>query len=213
MKYIFSFIAILLVFIGSDLIAQPFIGVHAGTNSMSVSGNIPSKTKFKSSGGFQFGVSADFTIAKDVLISFQPGVIKSETNLQFLDVNTDLYEDSVGFDFTYFELPIEIQIMSKNKRFYFSSGLEFSALMKAESTIESETEDISEDLNQFNIFMNYGLTYLIPVGKPSLFIEGRYSQGLINMTNTPDEDSYIPRIKLSGWKFRAGIRIPLKSDD
>jgi hypothetical protein len=108
-------------------------------------------------------------------------------------------------------LPVEIQIISNNQRFYFSSGLEFSTLLKAETTIESNTEDISNEVNEFNLFLNYGITYLIPVGKPSLFVEARYSQGLINMTNTPDEDAFIPRIKLSGWKFRAGIRIPIKN--
>jgi hypothetical protein len=109
-------------------------------------------------------------------------------------------------------LPIEIKVISNNQRFYFSSGLEFSSLLKAETTIESNTEDITDEVNGFNLYMNYGLTYLIPIGKPFLFIEARYSQGLVNMTNTPDEDSFIPRIKLSGWKFIAGLQIPLKQN-
>lgn len=65
-----------------------------------MSGDTPSKSKFKSNVGYQFGLSADFQIANDVLISFQPGIINSEVNLQYLDRSTNQYEDSVAFGFS-----------------------------------------------------------------------------------------------------------------
>ena len=209
-SFSFTFMFILLV---TDTWAQPNIGIYAGSNNLNISGDTPSKSKFKSSGGYLFGISGDFKITDEVFLSFQPGIISSNVELQFKDPSTNLYEDSVSFNFNYFQLPVEINIISNNKRFYFSSGLEFSNLLKAETTISSNTEDISEEVNKFNLFINYGLTYLIPIGKPFLFIDARYAQGITNMTNTPDDQSLIPRIKLSGWKFRAGIQIPLKKTE
>jgi len=49
----------------------------------------------------------------------------------------------------------------------------------------------------------------IPLGYPRLFIELRYTQGLINLTDEPVEKSYIPRVKTSGFKVFAGIAFPL----
>lgn len=211
-----SFSIILLVFFlffANGSLAQPKIGIQAGTNSLNVSGDKPSNSKFKSGGGYQFGLSANFSIAKDVWISFQPGIINTDVNLQFKDRATNLYEDSVGFSFSYFEIPVQFQILTNNQRFYFSSGLEFSNLLRAESRVENNNQDIMDEVNGFNLFLNYGVSYLIPVGKPILFIEARYSTGLVNMTNTREESSYIPRIKLSGWKFQVGLQVPLKSNN
>ena len=213
-KYIISFgFAVIFMLMVRVAEAQPNIGIYAGFNSLNINGDTPSKSKFQGSGGYLFGIQGDFKITKEVLLSLQPGIISSNVDLNFKSSSTNLYEDSISFNFNYFQLPVEINIISNNQRFYFSSGLEFSYLLKAETTVSSSTEDISEEVNQFNLFINYGLTYLIPMGKPILFIDARYAQGLTNMTNTPNDQSIIPRIKLNGWKFRAGIQIPLKKSE
>ncbi|MCK5766145.1 MAG: hypothetical protein KAH26_09170, partial [Bacteroidales bacterium] len=57
---------------------------------------------------------------------------------------------------------------------------------------------------------HFGAGIRIPVGLPRLFVELRYSQGLVNLTDEPIEKSYVPRVKTSGFKVLAGIEIPLK---
>ncbi len=198
-----------IVFYSVALQAQLNIGMHAGLNLMNLSGDIPSNSNYKPGGGFLAGANIDFRIAEEVLLSFQPGFSKFEVNLQFLDKSTNLYEDSVNLDFQYADLPVQINVISKNERFYFSSGLTVSSLLTAKATADTEI-DITEDINPLNLTVNFGLTYLIPVGKPFLFIEARYAQGVTNLTNIETEGSYIPRVKASGWILRAGIQLSIK---
>ncbi len=188
--------------------AQINIGIHAGLNPMNISGDVPSNSKYKSSGGYLVGANIDFRIADEVLLSLQPGLSQFGVNIQYLDKTTNLYEDSVKLDFQYTDLPVQLNIVSKNKRFYFSSGFTISSLLSATATSDTET-DISDDLNPVNFAVNFGLTYLIPIGKPFLFIEARYAQGVTNITNIETEGSYIPRVKSSGWLLRTGIQFPL----
>jgi hypothetical protein len=47
------------------------------------------------------------------------------------------------------------------------------------------------------------------VGFGNLFVELRYAQGLINLTDEPVDESYIPRVKTTGFKLFTGYRIPL----
>ena len=84
-KYILLFA---LVFCSPSLPAQVNIGIHAGLNSINISGDAPSNSKYKSSGGYLAGANIDLRIAKEVLLSFQPGLSKFGVNIQYLDKNT-----------------------------------------------------------------------------------------------------------------------------
>ncbi len=58
--------------------------------------------------------------------------------------------------------------------------------------------------------MHFGAGYKIPIGYPTLFVELRYSQGLVNLTDEVVQDNMIPRVKTAGIKFLVGVEIPLK---
>ena len=73
-------------------------------------------------------------------------------------------------------------------------------------------QDIDTDVAQFNVAMVFGAGFKIPLKIGRIFIELRYTQGLVNLTDEPIEESYIPRVKSSGLKLFAGYQIPLSKN-
>jgi hypothetical protein len=110
----------------------------------------------------------------------------------------------------YFSLPLLLKVSSTNKRFYALGGLEAGLLIDSFVTSNDIKEDLKVDVSEFNIAMHFGAGYRIPIGYPRLFVELRYAQGLINLTDEPVEDNIIPRVKTNGLKVLVGIEIPLK---
>ncbi len=210
MKYQNIIVLVILLFLVSvvKLCAQPNLGLYFGLNNSTLSGDAPEDSKYTSNPGVLLGLNIDFKITEEVLLSFQPGFAQAGAKLAYVD-SDNLYQDSLTIDIDALVLPVLINIISDNKRFYFSSGLEFGYQLQSTASTSSDNIDISEELNKFNLSVNFGLSYLIPIGKTFLFIEARYSQGLINLTNSQNEDSFVPRVKTSGLKLRLGIQLPL----
>jgi hypothetical protein len=183
--------------------------MYLGLNNATLAGDAPVNSEYTANPGVLLGLNIDFKITEEVLLSFQPGFAQAGAKLAYKDSVDNLYQDSLTIDINAFVLPILINIISNNKRFYFSSGLEFGYQLQTTASSSNDNIDISEEVNKFNLSVNFGLTYLIPIGKPFLFLEARYSQGLINLTNSQNEESYVPRIKTSGLQLRLGIQLPL----
>ena len=102
---------------------------------------------------------------------------------------------------------------STKKRFYAIGGFETGLLVDSYVSSHDTKEDIKTDVAKWNVAMHFGVGIKIPIGFPRLFVEFRYSQGLINLTDEPIEKSYVPRVKTAGFKILAGIEIPLKKTD
>ncbi len=191
------------------LLAQPNIGIYGGFNNSSLSGDAPKDAIYTPRIGFLTGLNIDFKISDEVLLSFQPGYGTAGAKLALKDNTGEKYIDSIDISLNYLILPVMINIISNNQRFYFNSGIEVGLLTKASAYNGAETVDLQSEINEVNVTANFGLTYLIPIGKPFLFFDLRYSQGLINISYSGNNSSYVPRIKSSGLKFRTGIQIPL----
>jgi hypothetical protein len=110
----------------------------------------------------------------------------------------------------YISLPILIKVSTRNNRWYAIGGVETGYLYDSFNKIGDEKEEIDISVAQLNLAMHFGAGIKIPVGVPRLFIEARYSQGFVNLTDEPIDKSYIPRVKTTGFKLIAGIEIPLK---
>ena len=101
-----------------------------------------------------------------------------------------------------------MKITSTNERFYALSGIETGLLLDGSTIIGEDKEELA-DLNQWNIAVHFGAGIRIPVGYPTIFVELRYSQGLLNLTDEPLNTNIIPRVKTSGFKILAGVEFPL----
>ena len=58
--------------------------------------------------------------------------------------------------------------------------------------------------------MQFGAGFIIPLGKPYLSFEFRYTQGLQDLTNELfQSDSFLPRIKVTHTSLILGLHIPM----
>ena len=211
----FNRLFILLTFLVSSFLvfSQSYVGVFAGLNSSKLNGDTPNKGKFNGFMGANVGAYIDLKLGKSIFISLQPSYSQEGTKISYTVPKLDEPVDSITIRLNYFSFPLLLKVTSTNKRFYAIGGFETGLLVDSYVSSNDTKEDIKTDVAKWNVAMHFGAGIKIPVGFPRLFVELRYTQGLINLTDEPIEKSYVPRVKTAGFKILFGIEIPLKKTD
>lgn len=189
---------------------QSYVGVFAGLNSSKLKGDVPKNANYKNLMGANVGAYVDIKIAKIVWLSLQPSYTQEGTKISYDVRGQEKPVDSIHIRLNYFSLPVFVKVSSTNGKFYALAGIETGMLLDKKLTSNDTEHDFKANIADWNIAMHFGAGIKIPVGFPRLFVELRYTQGLVNLTDEPVEQSYIPRVKTSGFKILAGIEIPLK---
>lgn len=204
-------ILLLLFLFPAVLISQTSLGFFAGLNNSKLKGDSPKKASYKSLMGLNAGIYLDVQLHKIVFLSFQPSYSQEGTRVSYKVTNQDKAVDSLRIRFNYFSLPILVKITSTNKKWYALSGIETGYLLNSFIDNGAEKENLNDDILKINVAIIFGAGLRIPLRFGRFFIELRYTQGLINLTDEPLEDtnSAIPRVKTSGMKLFAGYEIPL----
>lgn len=204
-----SFI-ILALFLGTSLsMGQTYLGVFGGLNNSKLSGDPPPNGTYNNFMGGNFGALFDVKLGKSVYLSIQPSYSQEGTKVAYTVRGEYDPVDSVKFRLNYFSLPLILKVSSSNDRFYALSGVETAMLLSNAVKMEG-AEETYDDISQWNVSIHFGAGLNIPLGYPSMFVELRYSQGLINLTDKPLTNDIIPRVKTTGFKLLCGVRIPLK---
>ncbi|MCD4732240.1 MAG: PorT family protein [Bacteroidales bacterium] len=208
-------IFILLAFLVTSFLVsgQSYVGIFGGLNSSKLNGDAPNKGKFKGLIGANMGAYIDLNLGKGIFLSIQPSYSQEGTKISYTVPKLDEPVDSITIRLNYFSLPLLLKVTSTNKRFYALGGLETGLLLNSFMSSHDIKEDIKADVAEFNIAMHFGAGFRIPVGYPKLFVELRYTQGLVNLTDEPYKENIIPRVKTAGFKVLVGIEIPLKKTD
>ena len=201
---------LLLVFTSSLSTGQSYIGVFGGLNSSKLTGDSPNKAKYKSLMGANVGAYIDIKLSKIIFLSLQPSYTQEGTKISYSVKGLEEPVDSISIRLNYFSLPVFLKVSSTNGRFYALGGIEAGLLLNNSISSHGNKQDIDVKIADWNFAAHFGAGIRIPVGLPRLFVELRYSQGLVNLTDEPIEKSYVPRVKTSGFKVLAGIEIPLK---
>jgi len=188
---------------------QSYIGVFGGVNSSKLSGDVPDKATYKSLMGANVGAYIDIKLSKIIWLSLQPSFTQEGTKILYSVKGLEKPVDSIQIRLNYFSLPVLLKVSSTNGRFYAIGGVEAGYLLDSYISSHDVKQDIKSNVAEWNIAMHFGAGIRIPIGLPRLFIELRYSQGLINLTDEPITNSYIPRVKTNGFKVLTGIEIPL----
>jgi hypothetical protein len=185
------------------------LGVYGGINRSRLSGDSPDKASYKSILGANAGAYFDLKLGKGIWLSLQPSFSQEGSKVSYKVYGKSKPVDSLKIRLDYFSLPVFLKISSTNERFYALAGIECAMLLS--STLSSNGTELDNDLKvaDWNIAMHFGAGIHIPIGWPRLFVELRYSQGLVNLTDEPLNESYIPRVKTSGFKLLTGIEIPI----
>ena len=207
-KTILSIFIVTLLFFSTLSMGQVTLGAFGGLNSSKLSGDVTANGSYMSLMGGNFGAIIDFKLSEGFNLSLQPSYSQEGTRVFYTVRGVGEPVDSSKIRLNYFSLPLILKITSTNQRFYALSGIETAMLLNASTIIGEEEEELS-DLAQWNFAVHFGAGIRIPVGYPSIFVELRYSQGLVNLTDEPLNTNIIPRVKTSGFKILAGVEFPL----
>jgi len=205
---------LLLIMISASItFGQSYIGVFAGLNSSKLAGDSPSNAKYKSLMGANIGAYFDLKLGKSIWLSLQPSYSQEGTKVFYSVKGVEEPVDSIKIRLNYFSLPILLKVQSSNERFYALGGIETGYLLDSYLSSHDVKEEFKTDISDFNVAAHFGAGFRIPIGITRLFIELRYTQGVLNLTDDPIDESFIPRVKSTGFKVLAGIEIPLKKSD
>lgn len=199
-----------MLFLNGGLFAQSFLGIYGGAYIGNFSGDSPENSKYSSQVGYMIGLNYDIPIKEDVYISLLPAYVNSGAKLNFLDSTGENYQDSIKFSYQAIIFPVEMKIISDNKRFQFTGGLELVFPLHFYGETEKDQVELKEDLNEVGVDVLFGIGYRIPINKNLLILDLSYSQGLLNIAENLDQNnSYLPRVKTSSIRLTAAWNITL----
>lgn len=207
--YILAFAMISVSFV----FGQSYVGVFAGLNSSKLVGDSPSNAYYKSLMGANVGAYFDLKLGKSIWLSLQPSYSQEGTKVYYNVSGLEEPVDSIKVRLNYFSLPVLLKVQSSSKKFYALGGIEAGYLLDSYLSSHDVKEEFNTNISEINIAAHFGAGFRIPIGITRLFIELRYTQGVINLTDDPIDKSYIPRVKTTGFKVLTGIEIPLKKSD
>jgi hypothetical protein len=153
----------------------------------------------------------EIKLTKNVFISLQPSYIQKGTRIAFEVEGQKERVDSVEVNLDYFSVPILVKVSTRNERYYVLGGLEFGYLIKAQHITSTEENDIKDDLDDYDVAVQFGAGYAHPLRRSRIFIEARYVQSVKNViSDEPVDDAALGvRLKNTGWIFCAGIMFGL----
>ena len=135
----------------------------------------------------------------NTMIVMPPLIISAEEVDEVL-----VYEDSIFVDFHMISVPLMMKLISDNKRFQFTGGLEMMLPFKLIADDTEKEVDLINHVNKVGLNMLFGIGYRIPINRNFLVINLNYSQGLTNIANNLDDpDSLFPRIRFTSFKLTA----------
>lgn len=204
---------LILILSSSLLSGQSYVGAFAGLNNSKLSGDVPPKATYNSLMGANVGAFFDLKLGKSIWLSLQPSYSQEGTKISYSVSGQEKPVDSINIRLSYFSLPLILKVSTPNERFYAIAGFETAYLLSSYMSSHDVEEDIDANISELNLALHFGAGIHIPVGLPRLFVELRYTQGLVNITDDPVAGNVIPRVKTSGFKVFAGIEIPLKKSN
>ena len=188
------------------------LGPQFGTSISSLSGDTPANISMGKSTGFAAGLIGEFRLAEDVWLSLQPMYFQrgASTKISVSGQAEPLEGPSLSLD--YLVVPILARIMAGNERTYVVGGVNPGFLLDSTWHDGSTSEDLSSAFNSFDLAASIGFGMLVPVGQPTLSLEFRYEQSILNLASSgrEEQDDGLPaRFRSKGFQLMAGLLWPL----
>ena len=190
------------------------LGPILSAGRASLGGDVPPENHYEGFMAFGGGIAFDYYLRDDVAISIQPTFVQKGADLVWERSKVELAR--VEFRSDYLSIPLALKITQTSRnRMYAHGGIDFNFLLGAERTENGVTENFDNGFKDFEFAASFGVGGLIAVGNNYIMIEGRYSQGLSNISNddlTPNNDTTsVKNTGLSlivGWLFQIGGSTP-----
>lgn len=188
--------------------SQWSFGAYVGANSTKLSGDNPPNFLYESKIAPVLGVVVDYHVTEDTRISFQPGLSLLRPHLLYEDSDADEVFDSVTLNLNYLRLPVFLDVTSNNAKWHFMAGVDPEIAITTKGVTTSGEIDLSDQLTDVNLLLVFGLGRKIKIGKPTLNIDLRFTQSILNISDVPNDDSsLVPRIKTSGVELIVSVEI------
>ena len=191
--------------------AQPAIGVFGGVGSTTLRGDSPSDGIYVPGVSIAVGAIGDFQVHPEVKLSLQPSWTIFQGQIHFLDTIEDEYNDSINYKIDFLALSVLFKALSLNEKWQFLGGFEVGYGVNTLLDDGSEERPFDQNFRNWNLAAVFAVGYLFPIGRSDLFLEGRYTQGLENLTNDlQDFNNPFPRVKTSSLRLTLGWLIPIQ---
>lgn len=197
----------------SALAGSANLGLQLSGNSNKFTGDLPKEGSWEGASGFGGDLMLEWNFAKDISLSFQPGLTPRNGRQDFKDKG--IVVASVDYNFDYLTLPLLIRITTKpdGTRGFVTAGLEYAILLGATYDDGTGSEDMKEDLKSSVLGAMFGAGTMVPVGGNFLIFELRYYQGLEDIIErdgeTPEGGMTSPSVKYRGMQLKAGFILTL----
>ena len=214
-RFIIFLVAVFSACFSQTLHAQISVGINAGVTRMKFSGDSPDGIGFfVPKPGISSNLRFDYRFNDAFALSIQPGISSLRSNYKVLNDSGTSVIDSTKFTLNSFSLPLHVVVWSENGRFYIIAGFEFDYTLDFKGEVLVSRTSINYEVKDFNIYAQFGAGFIIPLGKPFLSFELRYSQGLVDFNDAlVHQDNYLPRTKLTNIHFLLGFHLPLGKSD
>jgi len=204
-------ICLFIFLLANNSFAQFQTSIWGGVNSSSFGGSPPKDASYGSIYGAAFGADLDFHPTEDFVISLEPSFEQKGSTIN-VNAEEGLQDTTYKFKIkqNYFGLALLFKVDAGN--FYVGSGVSFQYLNSATLEFESKETNIKDKFINYDAVAFFNLGYKIPIGGPSIFIELRYLQGLLNIRSDESESGteiYLSDFKSTGLRLSTGILIPL----
>lgn len=199
----FSLIVIIFLLSIGGVQAQEFFnfGVKGGVNFANLTGDEADEIDAEMKTGFHLGVFAEIMISDK--FGIQPEVLYSSQGATS-DV-AFIYEEfsgnvDVDIKLDYISVPVLLKYFVA-PGFSLEAGPQFSFLSKSEIEVEfqgeTETEDMKDDTESFDLGAAVGVGYGLPQG---FLVQARYVMGFSDVYTDSDAKNSVIQLSV-GWKF------------
>ena len=168
------------------------------------------RTDFSTRTGWGIGGVVEFDLGRHLDLRLEPMYLQKGADKEIDDPNLGSVESEL--DLAYAELPVLLRL-SLNKggiNPYALCGMSMARLLDAKEGFGDEfvemgfekERDITDELKGLDFGLTYGAGLGIPLGRLSLFVEGRYAHGVSDINDAMDD---LPEINTKGWQFLGGV--------
>lgn len=193
--------------------AQFSLGANIGLTRTRFNGDVAKGvSRFQPDPGLSASARVDYRISEAISLSFQPGVNSLRCRYQVMNDSGTSVIDSLRLTLTSFSIPLHALVWSENGRFYALAGmqLDYTLGFNSEVLVTPYSSTNNLDARDYNLYLQFGAGFIVPLGKPYLTFELRYSQGILDLTAPPiQQETYLARTKLTNISLMVGLQVPL----
>ncbi len=200
---------VLFVFAAMPAAGQLTIGAGGGLTRIGISGDAPLDGSWAARFGFSAALHAEYDLASDVSLTFQPGIQNRSSALEHtistgtVIAPSDTTVDSLYVNTSYVSLPIGMRVYSASHRWFFATGAALHLLQKVEIDTLTGAYEPENVIQSFDASVYLGAGYRLPIDPFAVTFELRYQQGFVDLISDAQIDSFRDAavIRMSGFSF------------